>query len=147
MIYSYRKAESIDKEAVFKLYCMVMQHYVSEIWGWDQQWQENDFSAHFEPNCITLVHKDRELVGYSHVEDRNGQLFIRMIVIHPHHQRKGIGKKLLEVVIASGKEHSKRIELEVFKPNAEARKFYEKHGFNIVDESSSSFVMRRMPNN
>jgi hypothetical protein len=37
-----------------------MRGYVSEIWGWDQQWQESDFSAHFDPKGITLAHKEHE---------------------------------------------------------------------------------------
>ena len=146
MTYFYRKAEQTESEAIFKLYGLVMRCYVSEIWGWDEQWQENDFSAHFDPKGIILVHKERELVGYSHVENRGGRLYIRMIVVHPHHQRKGIGSKLLESVIASGKEQSKSIGLEVFKINDEAKKFYEKHGFNLEGETPSSYVMV-MPNN
>lgn len=147
MTYSYQKAEQTEKEAIFKLYCLVMRSYVSEIWGWDEAWQDNDFSTHFDPKRITLVHKERELVGYSHVENRDGQLFIRMIVVHPHHQRKGIGRKLLEWVITSGKEQSMSIGLEVFKINHEAKKFYERHGFHVEGETSSSYVMGLMPNN
>ena len=99
-----------------------MRGCISEIWGWNDQWQENDFSTHFNPNGITLVHEERELVGYSHVENRGDQLFIRMIVVHPHHQRKAIGSRLLESAVASGKEQSKRIGLEVFKINDEAKR-------------------------
>ncbi len=124
-----------------------MRSYVSKIWGWDEQWQESDFSAHFDPKGITLVHNGRELVGYSHVENRGDQLFLRMIVVHPHHQRKGIGGKLLESVITLGKEQSKRIGLEVFKINNEAKKFYERYGFNIEGKTASSYVMGLMPNN
>ena len=141
MTYFYRKAEQADRATLFKLYCLVMRSYVSEIWGWDEQWQENDFSTHFDPEGITLAHNERELVGYSHVENRGGQLFIRMIVVHPHHQRKGIGGKLLESVIASGKEQFRRIGLEVFKINHEAKKFYERYGFDVEGETASSYVM------
>ena len=125
----------------------MMRSYVSEIWGWDEAWQENDFSTHFDPRCVTLVHKGRALVGYSHVENGGGRLFMRMIVVHPDHQRKGIGTKLLESVIASGEEQSKSVGLEVFKINHEAKKFYEKHGFNVEGETSSSYVMGRTPTN
>lgn len=123
------------------MYCLVMRGYISKIWGWDEQWQEKDFSTHFVPEGITLVHEENELVGYSHIDNRDGQLFIRMIVVHPHHQRKGIGEKLLESILASGKEQSKKVGLEVFKINNEAKKFYEKYGFNVEGESSSSYIM------
>ena len=87
----------------------------------------------------------REFVGYSHVENGDNQLFVRMIVVHPHHQRKGVGTTLLESVIASANEQSKRVRLEVFKINNEAKKFYERHGFNVEGETSSSYVMGLMP--
>lgn len=118
-----------------------MRSFISEIWGWDEQWQENDFSAHFDPQGITLAYKERSLVGYSHVENQGGQLFIRMIVIHPHHQRKGIGKRLLESVIASGKEQSKGVGLQVFKINGRAKQFYERYGFKVEDENITSYIM------
>jgi ribosomal protein S18 acetylase RimI-like enzyme len=146
MIYAYRKAEQTDKEDIFNLYCLVMRDYISAIWGWDDMWQENDFSSHFDAQVITLVHKEQELARYSHVENRDGQIFIRMIVVHPHHQQKGIGSKLLESVIASGKAHSKKIELQVFKINHEAKKFYERYGFNVAGETPNSYVMGLMPN-
>ena len=68
-----------------------------------------------------------------------------MIVVHPHHQRKGVGSKLLESVITEGKGQSRVISLEVFKINDEARQFYERYGFNIVGETASSYVMSLMP--
>ena len=92
-----------------------MRGLISGIWGWDEQWQRADFSTHFDPHGITLVFQEHELVGYSHIENRDGQLFIRMIVVHPHHQRNGIGRKLLGYVIASAGEEFKSIGLEVFK--------------------------------
>jgi len=141
VIYTYRKAEDTHKEAIYQLYCLAMRGFISAIWGWDEHWQRNDFSAHFSPRGITLAHQKNELVGYSHVENRDGQLFIRMLVVHPHHQRKGIGRKLLESVIASGNEQSKGIGLEVFKINDEAKKFYERFGFNVEGETPTSYVM------
>ena len=141
VIYAYQKAEETDSEAIYQLYCLVMRDFISEIWGWDERWQGNDFSTHFDPQGITLVHQKHELVGYSHVENRDGKIFIRMIVVHPRHQRKGIGSKLLESVIASGVEQSKSVGLEVFKINGGAKKFYERFGFNVEGENPTSYVM------
>lgn len=139
--YAYRKAEEQDREAIYQLYRLVMRGFISDIWGWDEQWQRTDFSTHFDPRGVTLAFQDGELVGYSHVEHRDGQLFIRMIVVHPRYQRKGIGKKLLESVIASASEQSKNVGLEVFKINDVAREFYERHGFNVEGETLTSHIM------
>lgn len=141
MTYTYRKANEADREAIYQLYCLVMHGFISDIWGWSEQWQRADFSAHFDPRGITVASHEDQLAGYSHVENRDTQLFIRMVVVHPHHQRKGIGEKLLESVIASAGEQSKNIGLEVFKINDVARAFYERHGFNMVGETPTSHIM------
>ena len=146
MTYSYQKAERTESEAIYNLYRLVMHAYVSEIWGWNDKWQESDFLTHFDPKDTTLVYKERELAGYSQVESRDEQLFIRMLVVHPHHQRKGIGSQLLASIIASGKEQSKSIRLEAFKINDEAKKFYETKGFIVEGENTSSFIMCLMSN-
>ena len=141
MTYAYRKAEEADGEAIYQLYRLVMHGFISDIWGWDEQWQRADFSTHFDPRGVTLAFQEDQLAGYSHVENRDRQLFIRMIVVHPRHQRNGIGKKLLESVIASAGEQSKTIGLEVFKINEVARAFYERHGFDMVGEAPASHIM------
>ncbi|MGZ4970804.1 MAG: GNAT family N-acetyltransferase [Methylobacter sp.] len=141
MTYSYRKASRTEKEAIFELYRVVMSAYMSTIWDWNETWQENDFATHFNPEGITLVYKANELVGYSHVENNNDQLYLRMIAIHPNYQRKGIGRKLLESFISSGKEQSKSVGLEVFKLNTEAKRFYEGHGFKVEGETLNSYIM------
>lgn len=141
MIYSYRKAEESDKEAIYQLCCLVMHGLISKIWDWDEQWQCHDFSAHFEPLGTTVVFHADELVGYSQVETHADQLFIRMIVLHPLHQRLGIGRKLLDSIVELSAGSCKPVRLEVFKINIEAKKFYERYGFKIEGETPYSYIM------
>jgi len=65
MTYSYRKANTSDKKVVFDLYCLIMSEFVTEIWGWNEEWQVEDFDNYFIPENITLVHKRNNLVGFS----------------------------------------------------------------------------------
>jgi ribosomal protein S18 acetylase RimI-like enzyme len=139
--YTYKNAEESDREAIYQLYRLVMHGFISEIWGWDEQWQRGDFSTHFDSQGITLALKEHKLVGYSHIENQDSQIFIRMIVVHPHHQRNGIGTKLLESVITSADKKRKKVSLEVFKINGVAKAFYERHGFNVEGETPSSHIM------
>jgi len=139
--YIYRNATNPDKEAIYGLYREVMKGYISRIWGWNEEWQKNDFSSHFNVDGITLVFKANELVGYSQVEDKGDLLFMRMLAILPGHQGKGIGKKLLESFVKNGNKYYKHLSLEVFKINLQARELYEKHGFSVVSETENSYVM------
>lgn len=71
MTYTYRKAEEADREAIYQLYRLVMRGFISEIWGWDEQWQQADFSTHFDSHGIALAFQGCELIGYSHTESRD----------------------------------------------------------------------------
>lgn len=141
MSYIYRNATNEDKDDIYKVYREVMGGYITSIWGWDEAWQKNDFSSHYKADGITLVYKANELVGYSQIEEQDDLLYMRMLAILPNHQKKGIGRQLLESFVAKGKYHSKYLSLEVFKINTKAREFYEYQGFIVVDETTNSFAM------
>ncbi len=136
---TFQEATKQDEAVIFDLYARVMKEYITEIWGWDQKWQENDFRKHFNPENITVARVENTVIGYSQVEDRGNQLFIRMLLLLPKYQRKGIGTRLLSAVIekakAKAKAQSKDIALQVFKVNERARNFYTHHGFQVQGET------------
>ena len=144
--YSFQEATKRDEMVIFDLYSRVMKEYITEIWGWDQEWQENDFKKHFNPEDIIVVRDEDRAIGYSQVEDQGNQLYIRMLLLLPIYQRKGIGTRLLKAVIERAMVKSKNIVLQVFKINQKAKKFYEHHGFQVQGEKPSSFAMVFMPN-
>lgn len=141
MSYIYRNSTNEDKDDIYEVYRAVMRGYISEIWGWNEEWQKNDFTSHYKADGITLVYKVNDLVGYSQVEDKGDLLFMRMLAILPDHQRKGIGKRLLEFFVENGKKLSKGLSFEVFKINTLAKGFYEKHGFIVISETENSYIM------
>jgi len=141
MPYLYRNANNSDKEEVFKLYRTVMTGYISKIWGWDELWQKDDFSTHYKPKKIVLAFNNEKLVAYSQVEEKNDHYFIRMLIVIPSYQNKGIGSHLLTSLKNKSKKQSKYIRLEVFKTNITAKAFYEKQGFKIVGEIEHSHIM------
>ncbi len=122
-----------------------MGQFVAEIWGWNQAWQRSDFNQHFDPENITLVLVGNELVGYCQVEDQGKVLFIRMLLLIPEYQSKGIGSYLISAVIESARAQSKDVSLQVFKVNKRARRFYEHHGFRVTNTTPSSFTMTFNP--
>lgn len=143
---SFQEATKNDEAILFDLYVRVMKEYITEIWGWNQEWQENDFKKYFNPENITVVSDEKETIGYSQIEDQGNQLYIRMLLLLPGHRRKSIGSRLLNAVIHRAKAQSKGIALQVFKVNEQAKRFYEQHGFQVQGETQNSFAMVFMPN-
>ena len=139
--YSFRPANLGDQAQLFELYRSVMGGYVEQIWGWDSRWQENDFSEHFDPEQVTVVVSEEQAVGYAQVENRGRELYVRMLLLAPEHQNKGIGANVLKRVIAGASEQHLGVTLQVFKINARAKHFYEHHGFRVIGETPTSFEM------
>jgi ribosomal protein S18 acetylase RimI-like enzyme len=79
-----------------------------------------------------------EVVGYAALEgDVLERLYLRPDVL-----RQGIGTLLLDEI----KRHSPDgLSLHVFQQNTDARAFYERHGFTVVDTSDGSRNMEGLP--
>ncbi|MBK5970465.1 MULTISPECIES: GNAT family N-acetyltransferase [Thiorhodovibrio] len=139
--YSFRSANPEDQAQLFELYRSVMGGYIEQIWGWDSQWQKNDFSEHFDPEQVTVVLREDQAIGYVQVEKHSDELYIRMLLLAPEHQKKGLGANVLKRVISAASKQHLGVKLQVFKINAPAKRFYERHGFTVVGETQASLKM------
>lgn len=143
MEFIFKKATLEQKEELFELYSLVMKDLIEKIWGWDQKWQEEDFSSHFVPRNITVACENQKIVGYLQSENKGQAKFVRMLLVHPKHQKKGIGGKFLQTLINESRNEFKTINLEVFKVNSRVLQFYKRAGFEINGETPHSFIMEK----
>jgi ribosomal protein S18 acetylase RimI-like enzyme len=80
--------------------------------------------------CVACFAND-ELIGYVDVvSDGIDDAYIRDLVVHPDYQRRGIGSKLLEMVINRVKSDGIKMINVVFEPRLTA--FYKKASFVII---------------
>lgn len=79
------------------------------------------------PNAETWVYEtDGRVIGFiALIGNEVGAIFV-----HPTHQRKGVGHMLMDKANALREE----LEVEVFVKNAVGRAFYEKYGFQPIEE-------------
>lgn len=79
------------------------------------------------------------LPGYGFVDERTPELAIAVV---PNARGRGIGKALLEALIAQAREAGHQaISLSVDKLNGGAIRLYEQHGFQRVGEDETSLTM------
>ncbi len=76
---------------------------------------------------------DEKVIGISFVFTNSPEVaFVGEVCIHPNHQRKGLGKALMNQIIKScSEEGMKKIGLAVTTSNVGAYKLYEKLGFKV----------------
>ncbi|AWS43558.1 GNAT family N-acetyltransferase [Streptosporangium sp. 'caverna'] len=87
---------------------------------------------------VWVAVRDAEILGYAALEgDMLEHLYLR-----PDVRRQGLGTRLLDEV----RRHSPDgVSLHVFQQNTDARAFYERHGFTVLDTSDGRRNMENLP--
>ena len=68
---------------------------------------------------------------------------IYRLYVHPQHQRKGIGRRLLEASVSACPE-VKKLQLEVEEQNQKALAFYRKNGFTETGRKEEKVEAERL---
>jgi GNAT superfamily N-acetyltransferase len=126
-----RDAKTADLEAVVRLHHYVRQTclpYLPVLHTIDDGLV---FFSEVFRGCTVLVAERRgEIIGYCAY--RGG--WIDHLYVHPEHQGQGIGSTLLKRAM----QVEDALRLWTFQKNAQARTFYERHGFRLVRTTDGS---------
>ena len=89
-------------------------------------------------HCVRVADDGRRLHGFAAVTD----IWLEQLYVDPDHQGQGVGRTLLE---DAKRLRPDGLRLHVFSRNAPARRFYEAHGFSIVEQSDGRDNEEREP--
>jgi ribosomal protein S18 acetylase RimI-like enzyme len=109
--------------------------------GWVDDEQEAQFASLWRPTDTRIIVLDGEEIGWVEFRQTGEELFLKQLYISPAYQRKGIGSQVMQLL----EERSgtvKSMALFVLRNNP-ALRFYRRHGFDVVRETHTTFVMRR----
>ena len=81
-----------------------------------------------------IAEENKKIVGLLTAKNSNNKYYLSRLYVLPNHQRKGIGKELLNNLIISN--NVKEIELEVEEENKKGLEFYKKEGFIIIGNNT-----------
>jgi ribosomal protein S18 acetylase RimI-like enzyme len=70
------------------------------------------------------------------------EVFLKQLYISPTHQRRGIGSRVMRLLLEERRGTAKSMALFVLKNNP-AFRFYQRHGFEVIRETHTTLVMRR----
>ncbi len=139
--YTLRQATYDDYEFLYQLHAATIREYVEATWGWQEAWQEEYFARKFDPDARQVIQIDDQDAGVIVIEQRDEELFIGLIEIHPRFQRRGIGSALIQHTIDDAHARGLPVTLHVLKTNTPARRLYERLGFVIVSEEAYRYKM------
>ncbi|HVO01881.1 MAG TPA: GNAT family N-acetyltransferase [Candidatus Cybelea sp.] len=95
------------------------------------------FDAVIKSRPVLVAEQDGRIVGYCAF----GNGWVDDLYVHPAFQSRGIGSRLL----AEAQKANPELQLWTFQANANARAFYEKHGFVPVEETDGSGSEEKQP--
>lgn len=127
-----RPAVPADSEFCFQLHKAAMGDHVAAIWGWDDEDQRAYHERGFEPGLWQIITVDGADAGTLVVEHRATEVYLGRIELHPRHQGRGIGARLIRRLVDTAARRGQHLVLDVLAVNTRAHAFYLRHGFREV---------------
>ena len=119
----------------------------------DEKWSAGMFWNELSSGHFYLVAEDDgKLVGYGGLAVNGDEAWIQNIAVRRDAQRQGIGRAMLEALLAEARrQHARAVLLEVAVDNAPAQKLYATYGFEPIGvrrgyyqpSNTDALVMRR----
>lgn len=134
---TFRPIKPIDYDFLWRLHNASMKKYVSETWGWNEDWQKENFAKEFSIEKGEIIVFDNQDAGFLWYEKKPTENFLVAIRLLPEFQNKGIGTKIIKEIIENS---DKSITLQVLKINP-ALSLYKKLGFIVTSENETHFKM------
>ena len=141
MTINLRPAYSDDYAFALNLYIEAIRPLASAWIEWVDADQKAQFASLWRPNHTRIIVLDSQDIGWVEFRQAGDELFLKQLYISPTYQRRGIGSQIIRLLNEQGSK-VKSMSLFVLKNNP-AFRFYRQHGFDVVQETSTKFVMRR----
>jgi ribosomal protein S18 acetylase RimI-like enzyme len=109
--------------------------------AWVDHEQEAQFAGLWRPDDTWIIALNGQEIGWVEFRQTGDETFLKQLYVAPLHQRRGIGSQVMRRLNEQGRT-AKSMALFVLKNNP-AFRFYRRHGFEVVQETHSTFVMRR----
>lgn len=136
-----RPATREDFDFLYNLFRATMCEYIAQIWGWDEQWQQEHFTENFDPDTDHVIVLDEKDIGVISIEEKEDEIFLSKIYILPEYQRRGIGTQLINYLLGVAFNSGLPVTLRVLKTNP-SKLLYERLGFVEVGETETEYLMK-----
>ncbi|MHA1977842.1 MAG: GNAT family N-acetyltransferase [Candidatus Hodarchaeales archaeon] len=139
--FSLRPGTPEDLDFLFYLKEQTIKEYVTQTWGWDDEFQYSRHRKNVNPESYLIIQVAGKDIGCLEIENRPEVLFLSVIEILPAYQSQGIGRALIKYLFKQGKQEQKTIELQVLKVNQRAFHLYKCLGFIVTMETETHHHM------
>lgn len=130
-----------EKPEIWQLFVAAMKPYIDEIWGWQEDWQTNEFNSRFFKLNTSFLIAEGEKLGYVQYSEKEDYSYLNTLILKPNYQGKSLGGKVLGLI--QGLQPNKPLKLRCFQINSRALSFYQKSGFSILESDENFVILQR----
>lgn len=142
----FRAALRDDVDFAFETLRLAMRDAVATAFGsWDDAEQRALFEPSFELRTHRILRADGRDVGVVAVEHFVDRIHLARIFVRPEAQRRGVGRRVLDALVADARERALPIALTVPRSNAGAIRFYDRLGFARIAETATHLHLELEP--
>lgn len=143
MSFRLRAGVAEDLEFLWRLHRAAMGPHVERAFGsQDEQAWRDRVVGRTDPTVHEIVEVTGKPVGCQWIRAHEGELELVRLYLLPEAQGMGIGTRLVASLCERADREGLLVRLRVLQVNP-ARRLYERHGFSVVEETDSHFLMRR----
>jgi ribosomal protein S18 acetylase RimI-like enzyme len=142
-VITLRPARDDDYDFLSDLHEASMRTYIEAVWGWDDEFQVQFFRDHFQPERLQIIELDGVAVGVIGFDTNAERLYIGPFEVDPDVQGRGVGSAAMTQVLAIANGASVPATLQVLQVNPDAKRLYERLGFEVAGETDTHVLMRR----
>mgnify|MGYP006267770781 CR=1 FL=1 len=140
-----RPSKINDLALLFDIHQSVFRSHIEKLWGWDEDWQRENFASECATSETSVIEVDGHIAGYIQLLEQESLIYIQNIAISPTFQGKGIGTLLLKNLQSSAAVKKITICLGVFQTNRSAQRLYEQLGFHTIGKTDTHINMSWVP--
>jgi ribosomal protein S18 acetylase RimI-like enzyme len=119
-----------------------MRAYVEATWGWDEAWQAEHFTQHWNPRAVHVIQSDDRDVGFLRVTKEPDRIVLQAIELLPEFQGRGVGSHVVRDLQQQATTTGCTLVLQVLKVNTRAKVLYERLGFRLEGGTRTHHTMR-----
>lgn len=135
-----------DRNFLYQLKKEVNLGYISAIWGWDEDYQQEEFDRDFQKREeFSVIVSDDADAGFLQLQ--RGADFLNVAEIHllPAFRGQGLGTAVLRYIQALGDKEELPVLIGCFRANQGARDLYLRLGFQPAGESDTHYLFLYYP--
>jgi len=140
----FEPAQPRDAEELVALRIAAMRPSLERLGRFDPERARTRFLEHFTPACTQHLVVSGQRVGVVVLRHEAGQLLIDHLYVHPDHQAQGHGAAVLAEVFRQSDAQGLGVRVTALR-GSRSNCFYQRHGFELVQEFEWDFVYVRRP--